>query len=526
MKAIIKFLTWLAANMLLLYAFLIALLIHVSLIAALGWIKIGANHPRIVASFDASVLPPPAADKDAQAPNAGSHDFDYSGSILGSGGGTMGKGPGGVPTAGGGTPESYLAHLATPSAQIGQESLADVIGVVSDGAMAIARPEGGPSGVSLTVPGGLGDTTIGTAGIKGPGGGIFGARMGPQRASNLNKYDGNSETERAVTAGLRWLKAHQEANGSWKCGASSAAGTALATLAFLGHGETPDSVEFGETVSRALDYLSLHVGSDGLVSDESQDYIGGDSQGLVTLALTEGYAMTQSPVLRDTVERALNVIIRGQSAVKANTQHVGGWRYHPTSDDSDVSVTGWMIMTLTSARAAGMPVPKEVCDKAAQFLWNMYDAKDPGFGYQTPERSPSMTAIGVFCQQLLGNGKDPRIKAALDYLREQRVEWDKTEGDYVLYGWYYITQAMFQGGGAYWEYWNREIRDTLIKKQRSDGRWMPPSNSTMETRELAATPAYSTALGTLILEVYYRYSSMEQLTQQGTTTTAAPNQGH
>ncbi len=526
MKAIIKSLAWLATNTRLLYAFLVALLIHVTLIAAFGWIKISANRPRIVATFDAGVLPPSAAEKDAQRQNAPDRNFDYNGPTLGAGGGTMGKGPGGVPTAGGGTPEFYEAHLASLSAQqAGQQSLADVIGVVSDSATAITRPEGGPTGVGLTVPGGLGDTAIGTAGIKGPGGGIWGARMGPQRANNLNQYNGGTETERAVVAGLRWLKAHQEANGSWRCGESTAAGTAFATLAFLGHGETPDSVEFGDTVGRALDYLSLHVGGDGLVSDTSQDYIGGGSQGLVALALAEGYAMTQSPVLREPLDRALNAIIRAQSAAKANAQHVGGWRYRPSSDDSDVSVTGWMIMALTSARAAGLSVPQDVYDKAGQFLWNMFDTKDPGFGYQTPERSPSMTAIGVFCQQLLGNGKDRRIQPALDYLRGQRVEWDKTQGDYVLYGWYYITQAMFQGGGPYWQYWNREIRDTLIKNQRSDGCWMPPPNSTMETRELAATPAYSTALGALILEVYYRYPRMDQPAEQGQGTTArtAPN---
>jgi hypothetical protein len=513
MRAIIKFLAWLAANTRLLYAFLIALLIHVTLIAAFGWIKIGANRPRIVASFEAGVLPPPVTDKNAQAPNTASHDFDYNGPTLGAGGGTMGKGPGGVPTAGGGTADSYQAHLTTPSAQVGDESIANVIGVVSDAATAIARPEGGPTGVSLTAPGGLGDTAIGTGGIKGPGGGIWGARMGPQRASNLNQYNSSGDTERAVVAGLRWLKAHQEANGSWRCGDSAAAGTALATLAFLGHGETPDSIEFGDTVSKALDYLSIHVGGDGLVTDTSQDYIGGDSQGLVALALVDGYAMTQSPLLRNPLERAVNAIIREQSAPKANAAHVGGWRYRPSSGDSDVSVTGWMIMALTSAKAAGLSVPQEVCDNAAEFLWNMYDVKNPGFGYQTPERSPSMT------------GKDPRIRAALDYLREQRVDWDKTQGDYVLYGWYYITQAMFQGGGPYWQYWNREIRDTLIKKQLGDGRWMPPPNSTMETRELAATPAYSTALGVLILEVYYRLPPVDQLSEQGNSATSTPNQG-
>src|ERR1700733_15016955 len=109
MKAIIKFLAWLAANTLLLYAFLIALLIHVALIAALGWIKIGVNRPKIVASFDTSVLPPAVTDKDAQGLKVPSHDSDYNGATLGAGGGTVGKGPGGVPTAGGGTPESYLA---------------------------------------------------------------------------------------------------------------------------------------------------------------------------------------------------------------------------------------------------------------------------------------------------------------------------------------------------------------------------------------------------------------------------------
>jgi hypothetical protein len=512
MKAIIKFLAWLAANTVLLYAFLVALLIHLTLIAALGWIKTGANRPRYVASFSADILPPSTTpDKDTQNPKVTHSDLDYAGPTLGEGGGTTGKGPGGIPTAGGGSAESYQVHLMTPSAQLGEESIANVIGVMSEDATATARPEGEPSGVGLATLGGLGDTTIGTTGIKGPGGGILGARMGPQRASSLTEYGGSSETERAVVAGLRWLKAHQEADGSWRCGESMAAGTALATLAFLGHGETPDSTEFGDTVSRALDYLSTHLGGDGLVSDASQDYIGGDSQGLVTLALAEGYLVTQSPALRDPLERALNAIIHGQSAAKADARHVGGWRYHPTSDDSDVSVTGWMIAALTSAKAAGLNVPQDVCDKAAQFLWNMYDTKDPGFGYQSPERSPSMTAIGVFSQQVLGHGKDPRIKAALDYLREQRVDWDKTPGDYVLCGWYYITQAMFQGGGSYWEYWNREIRDTLIKKQRSDGRWVPPPNSTMENRELAATPAYSTAIGVLILEVYYRYPPVDQV---------------
>ena len=511
-----RFLAWLMAQTHIVRYFVIALLLHVALLAILGSIRIVAILPKIVASFDAAPLPPAGSDKEPDDPNAVYRDFEYNGRTRGGGGGTGGKGPGGVPTAGRGTPESYQAHILSPSAQVDQENAAQVIGVMSEAATAIARPVGGPSGVGLEAMNAVGDITMGTTGIKGPGGGIFGARMGPQRAINLNNFQGTAETEKAVLAALRWLKANQEADGSWRCGKSSPAGAALATLAFLGHGETPDSAEFGQTVSRSLQYLALHVDKDGLVTGMSEDYYGyGYSQGLVVLALSEGYAMTQSPALREPLDRALKAIIRGQSVAKANPKHVGGWRRYPYSNDSDMTVTGWMIMALKSARAAGMEVPQEVFAKAAQFLWNMYDAKNPGFGYQTPERYPSMTGVGVLCQQFIGNGGDHRVRSALDYLREQKVDWDKTSGDYVLYGWYYITQAMFQGGGSYWQYWNHEIRDVMVRNQQEDGRWLPPPNSTVETKDLGATPAYSTALGALILEVYYRYLPIYQLIDQG-----------
>ncbi|HTS19481.1 MAG TPA: prenyltransferase/squalene oxidase repeat-containing protein [Verrucomicrobiae bacterium] len=498
MRSIIKLLSWLAANTRLLYCFLLALLIHVVLIAAFGWMSFGAVRSRTVALFDASTVPLPSPNQGPATPTTADRDGDNS--IVGAGGGAGGQGPGGMPTtAGGSSLEAYQAHLAALSSQPGPDSVNDVIGIVHGEAAALERPEGGPSDIGMTTGSGLGGTGIGAAGVKGPGGGMLGFRMGVKPGGNLNQSS-SSDTERAILTALRWLAAHQAENGSWNCGRSALAGTALATLAFLGHGETPDSPEFGGVIGKALEYLASHVGSDGLISESSADYIGSDAQGMVTLAMAEAYRVTPSPALRDPLERSVRAIIRAQSAPKAREQHVGGWRYRPTSDDADVSVTGWMILALTSAKAVGVAVPPEVGDKAAQFLWNMYDTQNPGFGYQSPERSPSMTAIGVLCEQLLGNGNDPRITTSRDYLREQKAEWDKTRGDYVLYGWFYITQAMSQAGGSYWKPWEEQIRDVLLKEQRSDGRWMPPPNSTMEMRDLAATPAYATALGALILE--------------------------
>jgi hypothetical protein len=306
------------------------------------------------------------------------------------------------------------------------------------------------------------------------------------------------EKEKAILAGLRWLKEHQEEDGSWKCAQSAQAGSALAVLAFLGHGELGDSAEFGTTVTKGLDYLVRSIDKDGLVTGRNMY-----AQGAVAFALAEGYALTRAPSLRDPLERAINAIVRIQRVAKSNSRHVGGWRYSPTSKDSDTSVSSWMIMALKSAKISGLDVPDETIESAKNYLWRMYD--NQGFGYVEPKRTANTTAIGVLCLQFLGQGDDPRLKTALNYLRQQTPAWDKASGGFVLYGWYYATLAMQQAGGEYWNHWEPLIRQSLVANQARDGHWPPPPKSNTENKALAGTPAYSTALATLILEASYRY---------------------
>jgi hypothetical protein len=499
MKDTGRFITWLMGQTRLMRYFFIALLFHVLILLVLGSVKIVAILPKIVASFDGAPLPPA---KEAEPdPLAAYRDFEYKGPTLGGGGGTPGKGAGGVPTAAGKTPPEYNANITAPD-KIADSQVTEVIGVVSESATAVARLQ---SRGDLSAPiAGLGENRTD---IAGPGGGGFGQRLGPMRAQSLAKYSGSAETEKAVLAGLRWLKNNQQPNGSWPCHQSVAAGTALAALAFLGHGEMPDSEEFGPTVNKALRYLVATVGTDGVVteSDRSANMY---AQGIVMLALSEAYGMTQSPRLKEPLERAVKAIVASQKAPKKDPRDIGGWRYSINADDSDSSVSGWIIMGLKSARLAGVAVSDETFELASQYLWTLYG--DGTFGYNSPRKTPGTTAIGVLCQQFMGHGEDRRIKQALDFLKEQKADWAGTKGDFVLYGWYYQTQAMFHGGGAYWEYWNRQIRDTMIKNQQDDGRWLSPPNSESEQKDMAMSPVYSTALGCLILEVYYRYLPIYQ----------------
>jgi hypothetical protein len=274
----------------------------------------------------------------------------------------------------------------------------------------------------------------------------------------------------------------------------------LATLCFLGHGETPDSEEFGPTVSRALSYLVSVVGPDGLTEKKNMY-----AQGALTLALAEAFGMTQSPQVREPLDRAVSAVVLAQKVKKTAPINEGGWRYTPTSTDADTSVSGWLIMGLKSARLANITVPDEAFENASKYLWNQY-AETGGFGYGGPGQGVATTAVGTLCQQFLGHTDDKRIKKALDFLKLQKVDWQKPINGHgtALYPWYYITQAMFQGGGAYWEYWNNQIRDTLVKNQSTDGHWDTPGGGA------GYGPVYSTALCCLMLEVYYRYLPIYQ----------------
>jgi hypothetical protein len=70
---------------------------------------------------------------------------------------------------------------------------------------------------------------------------------------------------------------------------------------------------------------------------------------------------------------------------------------------------------------------------------------------------------------------------------------------------------MYQVGGDRWNQWNNAVRDGIVGRQTRGtgcdrGSWDPRTTTfgTMGGR------IYSTALGTLMLEVYYRYSRDEE----------------
>jgi len=335
---------------------------------------------------------------------------------------------------------------------------------------------------------------------------LYGGRTNAGRRTSLKRYGGSVAGETALLKALRWLKAHQNADGSWSK-TEKLAMTGLGLLAFLGHGETPLSKEFGLTVQKAMKYLADAVMAVPETSKKSTRFAYQNAIG--TYALSEGYGLTKIPFLKPAMEKGLRFIVEGQ-------QDRGGWDYgYRKGERWDLSVSGWNIQALKAGYVAGADVPglAEAIEKAVKFLkktaWNngrfYYSNKSAG--------SLAMQGTGALCLQLLGEGRCSQVRDSIKYIfgTLPSVVWDPKKYGGVghggpLYAWYYETQVMFHAGHSYWRKWNKQFTRVLIQSQKMDGHWTTPWTAEQrKTHNWEFDPYYSTSLCCLMLEVYYRY---------------------
>jgi len=345
----------------------------------------------------------------------------------------------------------------------------------------------------------------------------------------LLAYGGNKITEQAVFDALKWLEKQQQRDGSWRLDGSyedasltrnDLAATSMALLAFQGAGFTPNSSRTMVTSSsssssgdkRVVDYRRLmQRGWKKMLDWQDEDgtfwkkarmnhphhklY----SQAQATIAICELYGMTKDEKYRRPAQLAVNYACDIQDDDGAKPD--GGWRYEP-GEDSDLSVTGWFVMALQSARMAGLDVPSDVFDKIGKFLdavsdEGSYYAYAPGYGSK-----PTLTAEGLLCRQYMGWGReDRRLVQGVEYLKRHPIDWDSSN----TYYWYYATQVMHHMEGDEWFEWNdvmkKEIPAKQVKGGQEKGSWSPAGDPWGK----AGGRLYQTCMCTYMLEVYYRH---------------------
>jgi len=326
---------------------------------------------------------------------------------------------------------------------------------------------------------------------------------------------GGAKARAAVDAALAWLALHQEPDGIWSAeryegqkGAEPAV-TGLALLALMGGGHTVRKGEYRRNVLRGLEALLRLQDADGAIDKNLY------SHAIGTIALCEAYGRARDERVGLAARKAIAYCERGVNPD-------GGWRYTANCGISDMSVTGWVIMALKTARLAQIRFDDAIYSQALSYVDSVTDrgaSRDSngvvsyqfasGQSYPSNDR-PAMTAAGMMVRQFSGVGVRSSILLKGAELT-MRIPPDWRNKDFYL--WYYATYAMHNMGGEYRVWWNRRIRDVLLANQRQGGdeagSWDPKGD------RWAAAPGrvYTTALGALCLEVYYRYS--EALTSFG-----------
>lgn len=343
----------------------------------------------------------------------------------------------------------------------------------------------------------------------------------------LLAYGGSETTEAAVAEALKWLVRNQSRDGSWRLNGPYSGGsnvknrlaaTSMALLAFQGAGHTHQStrqivsgsgtakreVDYRKQVRRAWDRMLEWQSPNGSFWKKS----GVDhqhhllySQAQATIAICELYGMTRDDKFRRPAQLAVNYACDIQDADGVHPD--GGWKYDP-GRDSDMSVTGWFVMALQSARMAGLDVPSDVFDKVAKFLDSVTDegsyyAYMPGYNSK-----PALTAEGLLCRQYMGWRRDDRrLIEGVEYLSGHPVEWGELSTN--TYYWYYATQVMHHMEGDYWFDWNRLMADRIPAQQVKSGPEKGSWSSEDDPWQRGGGRLYMTCLCTYMLEVYYRH---------------------
>jgi hypothetical protein len=182
--------------------------------------------------------------------------------------------------------------------------------------------------------------------------------------------------DQSVDRALVWLAEQQNPDGSFPTVTTGQpAITSLCTMAFLSGGEQPGVGAYGERLNRAIDFVldcQLPSGLLSYSSPEPQHVHQGASHtatynhAIAGLMLTEAYGQVdreRSARIAEAVNQAIRLTARLQvEPVKDSDVDEGGWRYlHKpgsfTPSDSDLSVTGWYLMFLRSAKNAQFDVP-------------------------------------------------------------------------------------------------------------------------------------------------------------------------
>ncbi len=373
----------------------------------------------------------------------------------------------------------------------------------------------------------------------------------PMGAFHSREEASSSRYCKQIDNALRWLAAHQSANGGWEAanfgkwcdgklvesvdekavGAGKPAYdvgvSGLALCAFLGAGYTNRGKHpYARVIGRGLRSLKKMQDAEGCFGPrrpERYRY----NHAACSLAMVEAYGMTRSAIYRSSAQKSLDYIKQCRNPHAA-------WSYGMPPFRSDTSTTAWMVAVLHSAgrlngymKRRGRSEPLEIDDGALKgvrkWLDKVTDAETGRVKYRvglssdvrpqekafSPDKTEATTAIGILAR--IYSGEDPRKSAVIKHgtalCLKKLPRWDAKGSSVEVYYWYFATLAMYQLGGDNWGTWSVALEKALLPNQRNDtthcefkGSWNPIGPWGADGGRV-----YSTAMLAMCLQAAYRY---------------------
>ncbi len=297
----------------------------------------------------------------------------------------------------------------------------------------------------------------------------------------------------AVHRGLEWVANSQSRLGHWTAndGRYATAMTALAGMALLSEGSTTTQGKYAQNIRRAVDYLVSRSRPNGLIGEARDDrytYGHGYSMLFLSQVLGEEEDLDRRETLIEVLTKAV------QFTGEAQTQ-AGGWGYVSAKDGHDFdegSTTITQVQGLRGCRNAGIPVPKEIIDKAINYI-RQCTLPDGGVQYSSKGGGgrPAITAAAIACLFNAGDYDSDYVPKLLDYANRNLSNIGNEGFGHWHYAHYYYAQVKYREGEKNWTEYRDKIYARIVAEASANGSW----------GQGYIGPIYTTAINLTILQL-------------------------
>lgn len=277
----------------------------------------------------------------------------------------------------------------------------------------------------------------------------------------------------AIHRGLDWIANSQSRLGHWSAndGRYSTAMTALAGMALLAEGSTTTQGKYAPNIRRAVDYLVSRARPNGLIGEQRDDrytYGHGYSMLFLSQVLGEEEDLDRRETLIEVLTKAV------QFTGEAQTQ-AGGWGYVSAKDGHDFdegSTTITQVQGLRGCRNAGIPVPKEIIDKAIKYI-RQCTLPDGGVQYSSKGGGgrPAITAAAIACLFNAGDYDSEYVPKLLEYANRNLANIGNEGFGHWHYAHYYYAQVKYREGGKIWSEYRDKIFGRIVSEASPNGSW-------------------------------------------------------